>query len=88
MSKRPTTLGECIRAKRVERGWTQAQLAVRMGLGLCGQVTISEVERDQRRPRPESLSRFVAALDLDCKRVAGLAAKAYELEVLERLRGG
>lgn len=83
---KPQTLGEYIRTKRLDRGWTQEQLAVQMGLGLSGQVTVSEIERDQRRPRVESLGRFAAALELDCREIARLVARAYELEVLQRLR--
>ena len=61
------TLGETIRARRVELGWTQQELAVRIaGMGeICHQSDVSRLERGRvGLPRRARLERIAAALDL------------------------
>lgn len=58
------TLGEVIRARRVEMGLTQEELAERIGAG-CRQAEISRLERGKvGLPRRARLERIAAALGL------------------------
>jgi len=49
-------LGELIRQARVQRGWEQSELALR--LGSVGQQTVSRWERGLGRPRRAVLSQL------------------------------
>ena len=53
-------LGHNIRALRLEKGWTQEQLADRAGLA---SVQISRVERGAREIRLTTLVRLIEALE-------------------------
>lgn len=54
--------GQNVRAARLERGWTQEDLAGRTGLAV---VQISRVERGVREVRLTTLVRLLAALGAD-----------------------
>jgi transcriptional regulator with XRE-family HTH domain len=53
--------GQNVRAARLERGWTQEDLAGRTGLAV---VQVSRVERGVREIRLTTLLRLVAAFEI------------------------
>lgn len=53
-------VGEQIRLLRLDRGWTQQQLAQRTGLA---QQNLSSYERGEAKPRLDTLARILDALD-------------------------
>lgn len=59
--------GEEIRAARKRKGLTQKQLAEKMGVT---ETYISQYERDLRRPKPETVRRIAAALEIDVFSIA------------------
>lgn len=65
-------LGERIARLRKERGFTQVELAERMGII---QVLVSDYERGKLRPHPEMVARFAVALDVTADEVLGLGAR-------------
>ena len=52
-------LGETIREKRLERGWTQPELAERMG---CNKSTILRIERGEHDLTQSRIAEFARAL--------------------------
>ena len=63
------TMGQRLARLRNERGYTQVQLAQKMGLI---QSLISGYEIDRIRPHPEMVARFAIALDVDGNELLGL----------------
>ena len=59
--------GEEIRAARKRKGLTQKQLAEKMGVT---ETYISQYERDLRRPKPDTIKRIAAALEVDAFSIA------------------
>lgn len=58
----PQQLGAALRRRRRELGWTQKQLATRVGLR---PATISELEAGEVDARFSTVTRLMAALDLE-----------------------
>jgi transcriptional regulator with XRE-family HTH domain len=82
------TLGQRIARLRKERGYTQVELAEKMGMI---QVLISDYERDKLRPHPEVIVRFARALDVTVDELLGLkesptAGTKPSLKTLRRLK--
>ena len=46
-----TWTGEDIKTQRKKMGYTQTELAQRLKLGKRGQITISEYEKNKRKPK-------------------------------------
>ena len=65
------SLGERLARFRKERGFTQVELAQRMGIT---QALITDYERDKLRPYAEMVVRFALALGLATDEVLGLRA--------------
>lgn len=64
MTERATTLGQVIRDRRRELGWTQEGLAARVDHGVA-QSDVSRLERGKiMLPRRQRLERIAAALEL------------------------
>ncbi len=55
------TTGQLIRAARKNAGMTQAELAQKLGISYVG---ISQWENDLRNPKPDTLKRIAAALNI------------------------
>jgi len=55
------TIGQRLARLRKERGWTQVELAERIGII---QSLISDYERDRLRMNPDMVLRFAAALEI------------------------
>ena len=55
------TVGQRLARLRKERGWTQVELAERLGII---QSLISDYERDRLRMNPDMVVRFAAALEI------------------------
>lgn len=77
-------LGQQIREARKQRGWTQFELAERVGRSV---KTISATERGSQAPSLETLATILEVLDLDIKLVPrkphGTADLPHLLEQLE-----
>jgi transcriptional regulator with XRE-family HTH domain len=63
------TIGQRIARIRKHRGFTQAELANRMGII---QKLVSDYECDNIRPHPEMLARFAVTLELTTDELIGL----------------
>lgn len=63
------TVGQRLARLRKERGYTQKELAEKMGII---QVLISDYERDMLRLHAEMLTRFARALDVNADDILGL----------------
>ena len=63
------TIGERIARVRKDRGFTQTELAVEMGII---QKLVSDYERDRLRPHPEMVARFALALEISTDELIGL----------------
>ena len=82
------TLGQRIARLRKERGYTQVELAEKMGII---QVLISDYERDKLRPHPEVIVRFAQALGITADELLGVketpaAGTKPSLKTLRRLK--
>lgn len=82
------TLGQRIARLRKERGYTQVELAEKIGLT---QGLISDYERDKVRPHPEMTIRFAQALEVTSDVILGLKASKSNgnkpsLKILRRLK--
>jgi DNA-binding XRE family transcriptional regulator len=62
--RRELTRGQRVRIARIERGWTQRELAVRAGLL---ERTVSLVEQDRTTLRDKTIFKLSRALDLNVK---------------------
>lgn len=60
----PLLWRNAIRVRRAERGWSQAELAKRIGGGMT-QVNVSLIERGERDPLCSTMVRIFAALDME-----------------------
>jgi len=82
------TVGQRLSRLRKERGYTQKQMAEKMGLI---QALISEYERDKMRLHAEMVIRFARALSVSTDEILGLKAnrkkviKNPSLKILRRL---
>jgi transcriptional regulator with XRE-family HTH domain len=63
------SFGQRLARFRKERGYTQAELANKMGLV---QALVSEYERDKLRPYHEMVARFALALEVSADMLLGL----------------
>jgi len=63
------TFGQRLTRLRKEKGYTQVQLAEKMGLI---QTLISEYERDKLRPYHEMIIRFAIVLEVSADQILGL----------------
>lgn len=63
------TLGQRLARFRKERGYTQVQLAKKIGIS---QVLVSDYERDRIRPHYEMIIRFALALKVSTDELLGL----------------
>lgn len=57
----PIDFGDRLREARLKRGWTQARLAARSGVG---RETVARLERGRRVPSSDTVFRLEAALDM------------------------
>jgi len=64
-----TTLGQRITRLRKQRGYTQTELAQKMG---SIQALVSDYERNKLRPHAEMVIRFAQALDISTDQLLGL----------------
>ncbi len=69
-SSTPESLGQRLARLRKERGFTQVELARRMGII---QVLISDYEHEKIRPNPDIIVRFAQALDVTTDEILGLS---------------
>jgi transcriptional regulator with XRE-family HTH domain len=81
------TVGQRLARLRKERGYTQVELAERMGVI---QVLISDYERDKLRLHAEMVTRFAQALEVSADVILGLDQKKSNgqkpsLRILRRL---
>jgi transcriptional regulator with XRE-family HTH domain len=67
------SLGERLGRLRKQKGFTQVELAQKMGII---QSLVSDYERDKLRPHPEMIARFAVALDVSADEILGLARPA------------
>jgi len=82
------TLGQRIARLRKEKGYTQVELAEKIGII---QVLISDYERDKLRPHPEVIVRFAQALGVTTDEILGVktsptAGTKPSLKTLRRLK--
>ncbi len=76
------SLGQRLARLRKDRGFTQVELASKMGII---QSLVSDYERDRIRPYPEMLARFALNLDATIDEIVGLQRpKAKEAPPLNR----
>jgi transcriptional regulator with XRE-family HTH domain len=73
----PETLGQRIARIRKEKGYTQVELAKKIGLV---QTLITDYERDRLRPHPEMIVRFAKALEVTTDELLGLKKIGKEKE--------
>lgn len=82
-------IGEKVRKWRTSRGWTQAELAHRVGIGVS---TVAHIEGGTRRPSWENLLRLMSVFDSEVRLLepdAGVVTEelsAEEREVVEAIR--
>lgn len=72
------TVGELIRAERKKKGWTQSELAERLGISYVG---VAQWENGSRNPKLETRQRIAVAMDIDLVR---LMSSEEEKELEER----
>ncbi len=82
------TLGQRMARLRKEKGYTQVELAEKIGII---QVLISDYERDKLRPHPEVIVRFAQALEVTTDEILGVktsptAGTKPSLKTLRRLK--
>jgi transcriptional regulator with XRE-family HTH domain len=84
------TLGQRLSRMRKERGYTQAELAEKIGLI---RYLISDYERDKRRPNYEMIIRLALALEVTTDELLGLKQskskgnkKSPSLKILRRMK--
>ena len=82
MTEVPRDYAEVVRAKRRARGWTQAELAERVGLT---NVTISRWEKGRVEPMPAFWQKFV---EVTSGGAAGAAPRGTLPEVVDFLGNG
>jgi len=67
-SKDARKVSEMVTALRLDKGWTQSELARRSGVS---QATLSRVEKGTQEPRPLTLVKLADALDVEYWRLFG-----------------
>lgn len=67
------TVGELIRAERKKKGWTQSELAKRLGISYVG---VAQWENGSRNPKLETRQRIAVAMDIDLVRLMSQEEKA------------
>ncbi len=82
------TLGQRIARLRKEKGYTQAELAEKMG---TIQRLISDYERDKLRPHPEMLISFALVLEVSADELLGIKVskkegKKPQLRITQRIK--
>ncbi len=82
------TLGQRLVRLRKEKGYTQAELAEKMG---TIQRLISDYERDKLRPHPEMLISFALALEVTADELLGIRVSKKEgikpkLKITQRMK--
>lgn len=75
------TIGQRIKRERLERDWTQRDLADAVEVGV---PHISKIESDRESPSDDLIVRVAEALKLDADELL-LAAKRVPTDVLDRL---
>ena len=75
------TIGQRIARIRKHRGFTQAELASRMGII---QKLVSDYERDNIRAHPEMLARFAIVLEITTDELIGLKTRATNDTITNR----
>ena len=86
----PESLGQRIARFRKEKGYTQVELAKKIGIV---QNLISDYERDKIRPYPEMIVRFALVLEVTTDALLGLNTKPPQykdnkpdLKILRRVK--
>ena len=69
LPKTKESLGKRLARIRKEKGYTQVELATRMGIA---QTLVSDYERDKFRPHAEMIIRFAVALEVSADELLGL----------------
>lgn len=82
------TFGQRLARLRKEKGYTQVELAEKMGMI---QVLISDYERDKLRPYHETVVRFAKALEISTDKLLGLkpgksSQEKISLKIMRRIR--
>ena len=82
------TFGHRLARIRKEKGYTQVELAKKIGLI---QTLISEYERDKLRPYHEMIARFAMALEVSADQLLGLKAPngngySPSLKIIRRMK--
>jgi len=75
------SLGQRLARLRKEKGFTQIELAERIG---TIQAIISDYERDKLRPNPDMIIRFALALDVTADECLGLKPSTAKAQKLDR----
>ena len=63
------TVGELIRAERKKKGWTQSELAERLG---TTDRSISDLERGKTNPKLDTISHFARSLNISIDALIGV----------------
>lgn len=79
------TMGQRLTRLRKERGYTQVELAQKVGII---QAIISDYERDQLRMHAEMVARFALALDVSADILLGLEAPSKSAKKRSAAVGG
>jgi len=84
----PETLGQRIARIRKEKGYTQVELAEKMGFI---QALISDYELDKLRPYYDVIIRFATALDISTDELLGVKLSDYkeekpDLKIVRRIK--
>lgn len=77
------TLGQRIARLRKERGFTQVELAKRIGII---QTLVSDYERDRLRPHAEMVVRFAISLDVTTDELLGRAPPTRQAQTIKNRR--
>jgi transcriptional regulator with XRE-family HTH domain len=78
------TVGTRIRAARKQKGWSQVELALR--IGHTGRQRMSSIERGLRKATVEEIVRLAVALDVTSDHLLGLHVVGKESIVVERVQ--
>jgi transcriptional regulator with XRE-family HTH domain len=79
--KNDAALGQRLARFRKERGFTQVELAEKLGIV---QALVSDYERGKLRPHPEMLTRFASALQISSDEILGLEQPEKSVAPLNR----
>lgn len=70
---RSQAIGAVVRARRLELGWSQAELAFRVG---CDQARVARIEKGRSSPQVDTIERYAAKLGMSLDNVV---AKSSDL---------